>query len=183
MEAPRILLLPSRSFMLITKMRSRECREFLARLGFGRLACVSNNRPYIVPIYFSYDAERLYCFSTLGRKIEWMRENPLVCVEVDEVLAHDNWMSVVVLGHYLEFSNSDKDAKGRKYVRSLIEKRSLWWQSGYTATQIRRKRKTVVPVFYCIQIEEMTGVRASPDTRENRKTLRVTSLPTQHFLL
>jgi uncharacterized protein len=82
--------------MLITKMRSRECRELVTRLGFGRLACVSNNRPYIVPIYFSYDADCLYCFSTLGRKIEWMRENPLVCVEVDEIVAHDNWVSVLL---------------------------------------------------------------------------------------
>jgi nitroimidazol reductase NimA-like FMN-containing flavoprotein (pyridoxamine 5'-phosphate oxidase superfamily) len=153
-------------------MRSRECRELLARLGFGRLACVSNNRPYIVPIYFSYDAERLYCFSTLGQKIEWMRENPLVCIEVDEILAHDNWVSVVALGHYLEFSSAPKDAKGREYVRSLIEKRSLWWQSGYTAIQVRRKRKPIVPVFYCIQIEEMTGVHASPDTREKAKAPR-----------
>lgn len=111
--------------MLITKMRNRECRELLTRLGFGRLACVSNNRPYIVPIYFSYDADCLYCFSTLGQKIEWMRENPLVCVEVDEIAAHDNWVSVVALGHYLEFSNSPEDAKGQQYVRSLIQKRRL----------------------------------------------------------
>ena len=116
--------------MLITKMRSRECRDMFVRLGFGRLACVSNNRPYIVPIYFSYDADCLYCFSTLGRKIEWMRENPLVCVEVDEIRAHDNWVSVVAFGHYVEISNAREDAKGREYVRSLLQKRSLWWQSG-----------------------------------------------------
>jgi uncharacterized protein len=158
--------------MLITKMRSRDCRELLARLGFGRLACASNNRPYVVPIYFSYDDERLYCFSTLGRKIEWMRENPLVCVEVDEIVAHDNWVSVVALGHYLEFSNSRKDVKAREYIRSLIERRPLWWQSGYNAVQVRHKRKPVIPVFYCIQIEEMTGVRAFPDTREKAKTPR-----------
>lgn len=155
--------------MLITKMRAGKCRDLPARLGFGRLACVSNNRPYIVPIYFSYEAECLYCFSTLGRKIEWMRENPLVCVEVDEIVAHDNWVSVVAFGHYLEFSSSPQDAKGREYVRSLIEKRPLWWQSGYTAVQARRRRKPVVPVFYCIQIEVMTGVRASPDTREKAR--------------
>jgi uncharacterized protein len=158
--------------MLITKMRGRECRKLLDRIGFGRLACVSNNRPYIVPIYFSYDADALYCFSTLGRKIEWMRENPLVCVEVDEIIAHDNWVSVVAFGRYLEFSNSAKDAKGREHVRSLIEKRPLWWQSGYTAVQVRRTRKPVAPVFYCIQIEEMTGVRASPDTRDKVKISR-----------
>jgi uncharacterized protein len=49
--------------MLITKLRTKECREFLARLGLGRLACACNDRPYIVPIYFSFDADRLYCFS------------------------------------------------------------------------------------------------------------------------
>jgi uncharacterized protein len=158
--------------MLITKMRNRECRELLTRLGFGRLACVSNNRPYIVPIYFSYDADCLYCFSTLGQKIEWMRENPLVCVEVDEIAAHDNWVSVVAFGQYLEFSNSPEDAKGQQYVRSLLQKRRLWWQSGYTAVQVRRKQKPVVPVFYCIQIEEMSGLRASPDTRDKSGILR-----------
>src|ERR1700692_2033532 len=46
--------LPARRPMLITKMRSRECREMVTRLGYGRLACASNNRPYIVPLYFSY---------------------------------------------------------------------------------------------------------------------------------
>jgi len=134
--------------------------------GFGRLACVANNRPYIVPIYFVYEPDRLYCFSTLGQKIEWMRENPLVCVQTDEIHAHDNWASVVIFGRYAEISNSPEDAKGRDHVRSLLKKRALWWQSGYTATQIRRKPKPAVPVFYCIMIQKMTGVRASPDTRE-----------------
>jgi uncharacterized protein len=133
--------------MLITKLRGAECRKLLARVGFGRLACVSNSRPYIVPIYFSYDAECLDCCSRLGGKIEWMRENPLVCVEADQIVAHDYWVRVVALGHYLEFSNSPKAAKGREYARSLIERRALWWQSGYSAVQVRRHRKPVVPVF------------------------------------
>lgn len=155
--------------MLITKIRSRECRDMLARLGYGRLACASNNRPYIVPIYFVYDADCLYCFSTLGRKIEWMRENPLVCVQADEVVGHDHWASVVVFGQYVEIPNTPAYAKSREYVRSLLKKRALWWQSGYSASQIRRKAKPPAPVFYCIQIEEMSGLRGSPDIRETRK--------------
>src|ERR1700686_4846685 len=102
--------------MLITKMRSRECREILMRLGYGRLACACNNRPYIVPLYFAYDADRLYCFSTLGRKIEWMRENPLVCLEADEVRGHDDWPSVVILGQYVEIPNTRDCAKSRGKV-------------------------------------------------------------------
>ncbi|MGC1485571.1 MAG: pyridoxamine 5'-phosphate oxidase family protein [Candidatus Acidiferrum sp.] len=160
--------------MLITKMRSRECREILTRLGYGRLACASNNRPYIIPIYFSYDADRLCCFSTLGRKIEWMRQNPLVCVEVDEILGHDEWTSVVMFGKYVEIPSGPEYAESRAHIRSLLQKRSLWWQSGYPASQIRRKPKPPISVFYYIQIEEISGLRATPDTREkpNRRTAR-----------
>ncbi len=159
--------------MLITKMRSRECRETLTRLGYGRLACASNNRPYIVPLYFSYDADRLCCFSTMGRKIEWMRLNPLVCVQVEEVRGHDEWMSVVIYGKYVEIPNGPQFAKSRADIRTLLQKRSLWWQSGYTASQIRRKPKPPIPVFFFIRIEEITGLRATPDTREkaNRRAI------------
>jgi uncharacterized protein len=153
--------------MLITKMRNRECREMLTRLGFGRLACASNNRPYIVPLYFSFDADRLSCFSTLGLKIEWMRLNPLVCVQVDEIRGHEEWASIVVLGQYVEIPNGREYGKIREHIRSLLQRRSLWWQSGYTASQIRRKSTPPIPVFFYIRIEEITGLRATPDTREN----------------
>jgi uncharacterized protein len=153
--------------MLITKMRSRECREMLKRLGYGRLACASNNRPYIVPLYFAYDADRLCCFSTVGRKIEWMRLNPLVCVQVDEIRGHDEWTSIVVMGQYVEIPNGREFAESRGHIRSLLKQRALWWQSGYTASQIRRKPKPPISVFFYIKIEELTGIRATPDTREN----------------
>ena len=161
--------------MLITKMRSRECRKMLSRLSFGRLACASNNRPYIVPLYYSFDADRLCCFSTLGRKIEWMRLNPLVCVQVDEISAHDEWTSIVVLGQYVEIPNGREFAKSREQIRTLLEKRSLWWQSGYTASQVRRKLKPPISVFFFIRIEQITGLRATPDTREEANR-RVTSI-------
>ena len=152
--------------MLITRMRSRECREMLKRLGYGRLACASNNRPYIVPLYFAYDADRLCCFSTVGRKIEWMRLNPLVCVQVDEIRGHDEWTSIVVMGQYVEIPNGRESAESRESIRSLLKQRALWWQSGYTASQIRRKPKPPISVFFYIKIEELTGIRATPDSRE-----------------
>jgi len=146
----------------------------LARLGFGRLACASNNRPYIVPIYFSYVADRLCCFSTVGRKIDWMRLNPLVCVQVDEIHGHDEWASVIIFGQYVEIPNGPEYAESRGHIRSQLQRRSLWWQSGYPASQIRRTPKHPISVFYYIQIEEISGVRATPDTREkpNRSTKR-----------
>ena len=155
--------------MLITRLRTKECRELLGRLGFGRLACSCNDRPYIVPIYFCFDSDRLYSFSTVGQKIQWMRQNPLVCVEADEIRAHDDWESVVVLGKYVEISNAAEGGQARNHVRSLLQKRTLWWQSGYTAAQVRRRSNKLVPIYYCILIEKMTGLRGSPDFSESKK--------------
>src|SRR5512143_2152579 len=91
--------------MIVHEMTEDECRSALARVSFGRLACAHDGQPYVVPIYFSYDGTHLYGlsapgqiygFSTLGQKIEWMRANPLVCVEIDDHTSHNEWMSVVV---------------------------------------------------------------------------------------
>ena len=77
--------------MLVRDMNQEECRELLVRLGFGRLGCASNNQPEVVPIYFAYESNCLFGFSTAGQKIDWMRTNPLVCIDADEVLGQDNW--------------------------------------------------------------------------------------------
>ena len=72
--------------MVIQEMTERECRAMLAGTNVARLACARNNQPYIVPIHVDLDGEFLYGFATLGQKIEWMRQNPLVCLEVDELI-------------------------------------------------------------------------------------------------
>ena len=56
--------------MLISEMSGEDCRNMLSRLGFGRLACAHQNRPYIVPIYFAYEPDHLYGFTTLGQKVD-----------------------------------------------------------------------------------------------------------------
>jgi len=112
--------------MLIREMSRKECEELLGRLGFGRLACSRDNHPYVVPIYFASEFGRLYSFSTMGQKIEWMRLNPHVCVEADEILSHTEWASVIVQGRYEEFPDTPEYAGLRKEAQSKLERiRSL----------------------------------------------------------
>jgi len=68
-----------------------------ARTNLGRLACARHDQPYIVPIHFDFDADgdSIYSFSTLGQKIDWMRANPKVCLEVDDIADKSNWTTVV----------------------------------------------------------------------------------------
>jgi hypothetical protein len=149
--------------MLVGELHSGECYELLARLGFGRLACARDNQPYIVPIYFAYEPHVLYGFGTLGQKIEWMRSNPLVAVEADEVKSHVEWTSVVVRGRYEEFPEAPEFAIARQQARSVLEKRSLWWQTGLAAVETRGSSNRGLPIYYCIHIDEISGHQAMTD--------------------
>jgi nitroimidazol reductase NimA-like FMN-containing flavoprotein (pyridoxamine 5'-phosphate oxidase superfamily) len=40
----------------------------------------------------------LYAFSTIGQKVECMRENPKVCLEIEEIADKNHWTTVLVIG-------------------------------------------------------------------------------------
>jgi nitroimidazol reductase NimA-like FMN-containing flavoprotein (pyridoxamine 5'-phosphate oxidase superfamily) len=122
---------------------------------------VSKHQPYIVPIYFVHDGDLLFGFSTIGQKIKWMRSNPRVCVEADEVLGLENWTSVVVFGRNEELTDTPKYATLRLQAHSLLEKKTLWWRPAIDSSQIRDEKFGPFPVFYCIHMDEITGRRAS----------------------
>lgn len=149
--------------MRITEMSQQESRALLARLGSGRLACARDNQPYIVPIYLAYEEDRLYGFSTLGQKIEWMRSNPLVCVQADEIRNQFEWQSVIVLGRYEELSDDTGSWESLKHAMKLLSQRSLWWESAYAADRVRGHTGDPTPVVFCVHISEVTGHRAEPD--------------------
>lgn len=148
--------------MLIREMTQEQCDDLLARTGFGRLACARNNEPYIVPIYFGHQPGRLYGFAAFGQKIEWMRANPNVCVQVDEIAAPDDWTSVVVQGSYEELPDAPEYEQIRSSALSSIEAKSLSWSAAYAASQVRTHPNAHPPVFYCIHIDRLSGVRGLP---------------------
>jgi uncharacterized protein len=150
--------------MMVSEMERQECETLLARVGFGRLACVRDSQPYIVPTYFASEPGCVYGFSTMGEKIEWMRANPLVCLEADERLSDTEWASVVVLGRYEEFPDTPEYAELRRKAQSRLEKvRSLWWQTAFDSAQTRSRFDRDIAIFFCIHVEQISGRRGSPD--------------------
>ena len=148
--------------MIIQKLSTEECLNFLKEIKFGRLGCVRDKQPYVVPIYFVSDDKHIYGFTTLGQKIRWMRKNPLVCVEADHVIDHQNWTSVVVFGKYQELQ--DESATGlREYALELLQHRTMWWQPAVASTRDSEPAGKAPHIFYRIRIDEITGHRAGPD--------------------
>jgi uncharacterized protein len=49
------------------------------------LGCCRDSKPYVIPVNYFFDDEVVYIHSMPGRKIEIMRANPHVCLQVDEL--------------------------------------------------------------------------------------------------
>jgi nitroimidazol reductase NimA-like FMN-containing flavoprotein (pyridoxamine 5'-phosphate oxidase superfamily) len=78
--------------MHVREMTNRECCRTLAAARLGRLACALENQPYVVPISFVVNDELVYSFALPGQKIDWLRRNPRVCLEMDDVRQDDQRM-------------------------------------------------------------------------------------------
>lgn len=147
----------------IQELTRQVSMDLLARTRLGRLACVHGSQPYVVPIYFAYHNECLYSFSTVGQKIEWMRANPLVCVEVEEVVDPAHWVTVLVFGRYEELPDTPEWASIRTLAHTLLKHHAIWWEPAYAKTILRSIERPLVPVFYRIHCQRVTGHRAAPE--------------------
>ncbi len=147
--------------MLIEELSRQATLDVLASMRLGRLACAQGLQPYVVPFYFVYHHNCLYSFSTVGQKIEWMRANPLVCVEVDEVVSPHRWVSIVIFGRYEELPDTPESELERAFAWKLLQKYEMWWEPGYAKTSLHGTERPLKPIFYRIFITRITGHRAT----------------------
>lgn len=179
--------------MLIREMSRDECLRILAEARLARLACARENQPYVVPIYYAYDEllKGLYGLTFSGRKVEWMRANPRVCVEVDKIVAGGQWVSVIGIGRYEELPQSatsepprlpfgdrppdrgdgqrdDDDGRDEQERAWQLLKpiHPVWFEPACTAWAARVHRnpaEPVIPIYFRIRLDDVTGHEATPD--------------------
>jgi nitroimidazol reductase NimA-like FMN-containing flavoprotein (pyridoxamine 5'-phosphate oxidase superfamily) len=115
-----------------------------------------------VPVAFSYEPDCIYIFSTVGKKISWMRQNPKVCLQADEIGNRSTWLSVIVTGTYLELSEPQYSTQ-RKNAREQLAQYSQWWQNPLAERREQTSDLSAEPVFFRIDIGSMSGLRAIPE--------------------
>jgi nitroimidazol reductase NimA-like FMN-containing flavoprotein (pyridoxamine 5'-phosphate oxidase superfamily) len=146
--------------MIIKPISEKECEDLLSRASLARLGCSLENQPYVVPVYISYEANHVYVFSTHGKKVEWLRANPRVCVQADEIAGRTEWVSVIANGEYQELSEPRFSAE-RAHARELLESRNEWWLNAMAERREEVPDASIAPVFFRIRIDSMTGLRGS----------------------
>jgi uncharacterized protein len=151
--------------MFIREMSDEECRNLVAAGDLARLACCRDGQPYVVPITYALAGTCLYCFSMPGQKVGWMRSNPNVCLQIDEFSSKRQWKSVVLTGRYRELSPAKTHHSESLHAWSLLENRANWWEPGGLKPGPQEISSASAHIFFCIEIDRMTGRAAYEDER------------------
>jgi nitroimidazol reductase NimA-like FMN-containing flavoprotein (pyridoxamine 5'-phosphate oxidase superfamily) len=113
-----------------------------------------------VPISFHFDGTAsLFGFSTIGQKIHWMRENPKVCLEVDDVADRFHWSTVIVTGTFEEMAASARKGDDARRAFDLLQQRSQWWLPATAEVAGRHDQRSVV--LFRIRIRAVSGRRSA----------------------
>lgn len=167
---------------MIQRLSQSECLDLIGRSRLARLGCAADGQPYVVPMHYVSDGVVLYSASTFGRKIETMRANPSVCVEIDELLAGGHWESVVATGQYEELppapddaGDEDRDRNAARpagaalepggaahRARALLTGEDAPWQPGNVRAILTGNGRQVAPIFFRIRLQDITGQRLAP---------------------
>lgn len=101
---------------MITNLTDNECERILTANRYGHLGYSDGNEPYVVPITYVYSGGFLYGFTHEGKKIELMRKNPKICIQVERIQSEREWESVMCWGLFEEVT----DEKSIQDVKLLL---------------------------------------------------------------
>jgi nitroimidazol reductase NimA-like FMN-containing flavoprotein (pyridoxamine 5'-phosphate oxidase superfamily) len=90
---------------MITRLSQTEARELLHTSHIGRLGCIVEDGPYVVPVNYVYEQDCIYMHSLPGLKVEAMRQHPQVCLLVDRIESDSHWKSVIAYGNFEEIES------------------------------------------------------------------------------
>jgi uncharacterized protein len=93
---------------MLTRFSETEALSLLSQESFGHLGCVTREGPYVVPINYIFHDGNIYIHSVKGAKIEALRQNPNVCLQVDKRESEYSWRSAIAFGQYEEITNPDE---------------------------------------------------------------------------
>jgi hypothetical protein len=132
------------------ELSRREIEGFLRGQRIARLGCHADGVTYVVPLIYAYEDDAVVAVTTEGRKTAMLRENPRVCVEIDEYDSDGkgSWRSVIAHGTYEELT-------GAAIEPALALMRDRFARTAGRAAEPRRLGPDVVVLR--IHLDEVSG--------------------------
>jgi nitroimidazol reductase NimA-like FMN-containing flavoprotein (pyridoxamine 5'-phosphate oxidase superfamily) len=135
-----------------------EARELLMSTKIGRLGCVDNGEPYVVPINYVFEDGSVYSHSLPGRKIDILRAHSRACLQVDDIDDDFNWRSAICYGDFEEIL---LPSERRAILRKLLSRFPLLTPVESVMAQDASAPDSVV---FRLRIDRITGVAEGETT-------------------
>jgi nitroimidazol reductase NimA-like FMN-containing flavoprotein (pyridoxamine 5'-phosphate oxidase superfamily) len=147
--------------MMIHEMPESACIALVTAERLARMACAKDNIPYLVPLHYAYSAHRLYGFSLPGKKLDILRANPRVCLEIDDYTSKRRWRSVIVDALFHELPDVDGEDGEIRHAWSLLQHHTDWWEPGAMKPEPQTLHDRPSHIFFALEIIAMSGREAT----------------------
>lgn len=134
----------------------------------AHLGLIYDGAPYVTPMSFVVDGERILFRTKAGKKLDALRKDPRVCIEVSQYDPNSGeWASVIITGSAVEVD----DASTRSVTVDLLFDK----YSGVLGDPLSRSTiqpMSGLPHFILVTIDEISGLSSGsgfrPRTRPGR---------------
>lgn len=136
--------------MTIDKLTAEEAAEVLKQGALGRLGCIAEGEPYVVPVHYFYDGENIYIHSLPGKKITALRANGRACLQVDDIRDSYHWRSVIAYGNYEEI--------GDERLHELALAELFRHVPHLTPVESKMTKGSAETIVFRLRVDQLTGV-------------------------
>ncbi len=91
---------------MIEHLDENKARRLFKEQKFGHLGCIlASGAPYVVPVNYLFLDDDIYIHSPPGDKIDALRSNGKICLQVEKIKDPYQWQSAIVFGEFEEIKN------------------------------------------------------------------------------
>jgi uncharacterized protein len=137
---------------MIYRLDPGQARSVLEQGRTAHLGCIVDDEPYVVPIHYATEGDCAYVRTLPGRKLDAMREQPRVCLQVEDDHGEYHWRSVMAFGTFEEITD---EAEAERYTSLLFRR----FPRLTPADSVRRHgHLDQYSIVFRIRIDRLTGI-------------------------
>ena len=145
---------------MIQELETSECLKILDSNFIGHLAYIFGKSPYVVPVTYFYDAEEnfILSYSAKGHKIEAMRKQASIALQVDDIQSIQSWHSILVHGSFEELEGSTAKNNLRMFVEGVQDTIVKSNRAKLRFIQdFSNRLQGKIPIIYRMRISDIIG--------------------------
>ena len=133
-------------------LKDHEAQALLMEETIGRLGCIANGEPYVIPVNYIFADGFIYSHSLPGRKIDALHAQPRACLQVDRIESDIEWRSAIAYG---TFEEVHLPSERRAILHELL---CRFPKLTPVESVLAQDAAAPEPVVFRIRVDRITGV-------------------------